>query len=444
MSVHLESPSVARPRGRIFYGWYIVAASVAMNFYLSITFFQGFQAFFLPILEEFKWSRTEMSGAFSLRQLETGMLAPVIGILVDRWGPRKVILIGVIIGGGGMIFLSSINSILTYYVAFMVISIGMSGASHGISWPAAVSNWFHRLRGRAVGLSMLGPVVSGPFVVSMVLLEEAAGWRTSLLVLGAGLWVVGIPLALVARSRPEPYGYLPDGATLPPEDPDVPSALGDGIPQRARRPQSADNYGLSVRQVVRVPSFWVLTATFAVLSLGVSGFMVHQLPLFEGLGFSSREGAIILGIIFFLSGVGRMAAGALMDAFDLRFVLAGAVALHTLSFALIPFLSGSWWLVMVFSLIFGASFGSTIPARPIIVRELFGTQAFGTINGLMQGIAFGSGMIGPIIMGAVYDSMGTYTPAIIGFTVLMAVSIPLPLLLRPSSSTMANATHSSG
>ena len=444
MAAQPESPPAARPRGRIFYGWYIVAASVAMNFYMSITFFQGFQAFFLPILEEFKWSRTEMSGAFSLRQLETGILAPVIGVLVDRWGPRKVILSGVIVGGGGMIYLSFIDSILTYYVAFMVISIGMSGASHGISWPAAVSNWFQRLRGRALGLSMLGPVASGPFVVSMVLLEEAVGWRTALLVLGAGLWLVGIPLALVARSRPEPYGYLPDGDTLPSDELDVPSAIGDGTPQRPLSHRFADSDGLSVRQVVHVPSFWVLTATFGILNLGVSGFMVHQLPLFEGLGFSSREGAIILGIIFFLSGVGRMAAGALMDAFDLRFVLTGAVVMHTLSFALIPFLSGSWWLVMVFSLIFGASFGSTIPARPIIVRELFGTRAFGTINGLMQGIAFGSGMIGPIIMGAVYDSMETYTPAIIGFTVLMAVSIPLPLLLRSSSSTMANANRSVG
>ncbi len=98
MSAQSDGPSVVRPHGRIFYGWYIVAASVAMNFYLSITFFQGFQAFFLPILEEFKWSRTEMSGAFSLRQLETGILAPVIGVLVDRWVPRKVILVGVIVG----------------------------------------------------------------------------------------------------------------------------------------------------------------------------------------------------------------------------------------------------------------------------------------------------------------------------------------------------------
>ncbi|MSQ22212.1 MAG: MFS transporter, partial [Dehalococcoidia bacterium] len=129
----------SRNHPRVFYGWYIVLASVALNFYLSIVFFQGFQVFFLPILTEFTWSRALTSGAYSLRQLESGFLAPVVGFLVDKWGPRTVILVSVICTGAGMVLLSTIHSISSFYLALMVVSIGTSGASHGITWPVAVA-----------------------------------------------------------------------------------------------------------------------------------------------------------------------------------------------------------------------------------------------------------------------------------------------------------------
>src|SRR3989304_7376041 len=108
---------------RIFYGWYIVAASVTMNFSLSLVFFQGFQAFFLPISKEFHWDRATTSGAFSLRQLESGLLAPLLGFTVDRWGPRAVIMCSVLVTGAGMVLMSFITNLWMFYAAFMVISL---------------------------------------------------------------------------------------------------------------------------------------------------------------------------------------------------------------------------------------------------------------------------------------------------------------------------------
>ena len=197
-------------RPRLFYGWYIVGSSVAMNFYLSVAFFQGFQVFFLPILREFGWSRTLTSSAFSLRQLESGLLAPVVGFLVDRLSPRVVILLGAIISGAGLVLMSYVTSLWTFYVALLITSVGTSGASHGVSWAVVVSNWFNRLRGRALGIAMLGPVFSGPLVILVALLEESLGWRGAVRLLGVGVWIFGVPLALVARDRPERYGNVPD------------------------------------------------------------------------------------------------------------------------------------------------------------------------------------------------------------------------------------------
>src|SRR5438094_10552797 len=105
-----------------------------MNLLLSITFFQGFQAFFLPILSELGWSRTLLSGAFSLRQLENGLASPIVGLLVDRFGARKIIVIGILIAGAGMAMLSQVSDPVLFYIAFLWISIGMSGPNHSISW----------------------------------------------------------------------------------------------------------------------------------------------------------------------------------------------------------------------------------------------------------------------------------------------------------------------
>jgi MFS family permease len=126
-----------------------------MNFYLSLVFFQGFQAFFLPISEEFHWDRSTTSGAFSLRQLESGIVVPVLGFTVDRLGPRTVILCSVLVTGAGMVLMSFITNLWMFYGAFMVISLGASGASHGISWPVAIVAWFKRLRGLALGLACM-------------------------------------------------------------------------------------------------------------------------------------------------------------------------------------------------------------------------------------------------------------------------------------------------
>jgi MFS family permease len=403
-------------RPRIFYGWYIVGASVGMNFYLSIVFFQGLQVFFLPITDEFGWSRTMTSSAFALRQLESGLLAPVVGFSVDRWGPRKVILWGVLAAGLGMVMMSAISGIWTFYLAVLVVSLGSSGASHGVSWAVVVTKWFHRLRGRALGFAFMGPVLGGPFVVTMVAMEEAMGWRMALLVLGVLLWLVGIPLAMVARSRPQLYGYLPDGDTV--------------LRGESGESTSEVSYGLTASQATKTRAFWFLSLLFAGQFIGLSGLMVHMIPLLEDFGYSSATAATILGLVFLFSGIGRLGSGFLADVIDHRIVLAVLLATQvvaTLFLAMIG--SGTYWQLIVFALFFGVGFGGTIPLRPILVIRLFGDRALGAIQGLMHGGAISAGMIGPILFGWVFDSTTEYTVALYLSAALAFAVIPLVFLM---------------
>ena len=402
---------------KIFYGWYIVAGSVAMNFYLSVVFFQGFQVFFLPILNEFGWTRALTSGAFSLRQLESGLLAPVIGFLVDRWGPRVIILLGVIIGGGGMVWMAYIDSVWTFYIVFMVASLGVSGASHGVSWSVAVANWFRRLRGRALGIAMLGPVVGGPFVVTVAVIEEWVGWRVAMILLGVGVWVVGIPLSLLARSFPEKYGYLPDGDTRGGEYED--------------EYEDEDFEGIGVAEAVKTRDFWVITVLFGAQFIGISGLFVHLIPLLQDIDYSASQAAGILGLVFLLSGIGRIGAGTLADMVDYRLVMSGLIIFQVVALGLLTLVSGpsDFWLVVLYSFLFGIGFGGAIPLRPFLIMQIFGSRAFGALQGLVQGGAIGAGMAGPVFYGWIFDTRESYNIAIYATILLTMLALPLLYLL---------------
>jgi MFS family permease len=405
----------------VFYGWYIVAASVAINFYLSIVFFQGFQVFFLPILQEFGWTRALTSGAFSLRQLESGLLAPIMGFMVDRWGPRIVILIGVILGGVGMIMLSYVNSLWSFYLAFLLASLGVSGASHGVSWAVAVANWFSRLQGRALGIAMLGPVVGGPFVVLVAVMDENLGWRTALFILGIGLWVVGIPLALVARSDPYSYGYLPDGDTADPI----------GKTENIAGFLEQETSGFTVVEALKTRDFWCLLFLFAAFFIGVSGLMVHLIPLLQDLDYSATEAAGVVGLIFLLSGIGRVGAGTLADMIGYRKIILFLIFSEIISLLLLVRVEPSQpWLLGAFSLLFGIGFGGTIPLRPFLIMRMFGSRSFGAIQGMVQGGAIGAGVLGPVLYGWVFDHTNSYDLAIYASIFTIIAGIPALYLLK--------------
>ena len=205
-----EKTEHARPSG-IFYGWWIVLASMSILVIGSGLYWQGFGVFFLSLQEEFSTNRAALSGAIALSQLEGGMMGPLGGYLVDRFGPRRMISIGAIVMGVGFLLMSQVDSLLQFYVVFLgVISVGMS---IGIRVPALVApaNWFVKKRGIAIGIALTGSGLGGLFIPFLGLLIVNYGWRKTAIVAGIAVWVLALPLAMVMRTRPEDYGMLPDG-----------------------------------------------------------------------------------------------------------------------------------------------------------------------------------------------------------------------------------------
>ena len=354
--------------------------------------------------------------------MESGFLSPVVGYLVDRVGPRKVILVGVIITGIGMVLISLAANIWLFYVAFIFASIGISGASHGVSWAVMVARWFRRKRGRATSLAMMGGALGGPSVILISLLESAVGWRTAVFWLGLGVLVVGIPLSFVARARPQDYGYLPDGDVLREA-----SGKQAAVPVRTVASPPLQPSEFTVKQALRSRVFWALVGVLGAQQASMGGLHVHQIAYFQGIGFSGTQAASTIAVAFSVSGIGRIFAGVLMDIFDWRRVLAMIMFGQLVSLLILVNVT-VYWQALVFAVILGLFHGMSVPSRPIIAGTIFGTGAFGTIWGVVDGGIIIVGLAGPIFLGWTFDTFGTYVPAFYVMMAVLAVTIPAVFL----------------
>jgi MFS family permease len=404
---------------KIFYGWWVVFACFLIAAYVGGTIIYGFTAFFEPIAEETGWSYTQISIAASLRGLEAGVFAPVMGFLADRLGPRKLIFCGTFTIGFGLILLSRVNSLTMFYGSFALVALGASACT-GTVLTTAVVNWFRRNVGKALGIMSCGFGASGIFIIFIVRLINLYQWRTTLIILGLGMWLFGIPLSLLIRSKPEQYGYLPDGETATEQTPPLKSQGGQ----------------VDFREAFKSRNFWHISIAEAIRTLLVMAVITHIMPYLGSLDISRSRAAFVASSIPLLSIIGRFGFGSLGDIFDKRYVMAGAyslVGVGLLCFSYIQ-LPG---IIFPFLILFPLSWGGAA-LRGAIAREYFGVTSFGKIFGLMMGIAAVGGIMGPSLAGWTYDTLGHYHPIWLIFAGISIIPVILMLAMKPCNLEHAN------
>lgn len=419
-------------KGRIFYGWWIVSACATLNFYIGGVFFYGYQAFFDPIKDTFGWSRTAMSFAHTLQRLEGGIAAPIVGFLFDRVGPRKLMLFGVTVAGLGFILLSRVNSLWAYYLCFMVVSIGFSTGSTAVAM-ATIANWFIKKRTRALALMLTGFGLSGALVPVMVWLIDQSGWRDTMFFMGIVLWLIGIPIALLMRHRPEQYGLLPDGET--------PQAEGSATEESnaIAKPSGVEAWppeiDFTAREALRTRAFWFISLTYSIQVLASSAIFVHLITYLTTLDISRSIGALAVTGMTLTSLVGRLGFGWLGDIRDKRHLLVVTLSLQCIGVLILANITSPWHLIP-FLIAYSPAYGGPIPLRPAIIGEYFGRTSFGAIQGIMMTVTVIGGLIGPIFAGWMCDVTGSYRLAfvILAFTSLAAIPVILaakrPILKR--------------
>jgi OFA family oxalate/formate antiporter-like MFS transporter len=406
-------------RSRFFYGWWIAISAAIMHFFGGGTFYYGFTVFFNPIRESFGWNATVTSVAFTLQRLEGGIMGPIAGYMVDRFGPRRLMMAGWVVVGVGFILMSRISSLWGFYGTFVIIATGSSFAS-GMMSNVAIANWFNKKRSRALTTAFIGPGLCGLLVPVLASLNNRFGWQHTLFLIGIGLWLTVLPLSLVMRHRPEPYGYLPDGATTPAQ------------PSDARVTGQRSINGLPAKLVLRTSSFWFLASGAFFQQIGTSAVMVHIVPYLESVNVQTTIAALAVTGMTLCSLIGRIGFGMLGDFANKRFLIAASLGLQAVGLFVFSTISADrLWLLILFLLTFGPGYGGPIPLRPALMADYFGTKNFGTIMGLSGVVSMAGGLVSPVLAGWIFDSTGSYQLAWTIFAFITLPAIPLMLLARP-------------
>lgn len=410
-------------RPSIFYGWWIVAASFAIALYVGGGVFYGFTAIFEPVANEMGWSYTHISLAASLRGMEMGLLAPLVGILTDRWGPRRLIFGGAILGSLGLYMLSQTTSLGMFYGAFVLIAIGMSTCTMTVLM-TAVANWFRRRVGIASGIAVCGFGFGGLMVPALVKLIETYDWRPTIMLLAAGMLFIPVLLSRVFRHKPEQYGYLPDGETADR------NLSADGVP--AITPSEPDIADIGVRQVLKSVTFWIVALAFTCHVFLVTAIITHVMPYLSSIGMARSTSSIVATAIPLTSILGRLSFGWLGDRFNRKMTTAVGFSMMSLGMFCFGYTAtAGTWLLVPFLVFFGIGYGGLNVMRPSLIQEYFGRRSFGTVFGLVIGINMAGSIGGPTLAGWVFDTWGSYQGIWLAMSAIPVAAVVAALMMSP-------------
>ncbi len=406
---------------KIFYGWWIVGACFLISLYTGGAVVFGFTAFFEPIANEFGWSYTQVSLAASIRGMELGLLAPIAGLLVDRWGPRRLMLVGIIITSLGLLVVSRTTSLGIFYGGFALVSLGVSCFGATVMF-TAVANWFKRKIGIASGIMACGISLGALLIPLIVRLINVFNWHTTMVILAIGTLVIGMPLSLIVRHKPEQYGYLPDGEQR------NTATLYESIP-----PAPTVEVDIGAKQALKSRAFWHVAVLMAFQFFGISAVMTHIMPYLSSVGITRSTSSLVATAFPSMSIGGRLGFGWLSDRFDKRWI--AAVDIATIGFGLL-FLGHvsikGMWLLLPFIIFCSSGYGGGIVMGVALVREYFGRSKFGTINGLVMGIAALGTVTGPLFAGWIFDNWGSYYAAWLVFASIAFVGVIIIVTAPPT------------
>jgi MFS family permease len=386
-----------KPKTVVFYGWWIVGSCFLIAMFTSGIVGWGFTAIIEPVVQELGCSYAQISVAASLRGLEVGLLAPVTGMLADRWGARRLIFGGLVMVAAGYLLLSRATSLATFYGAFALVALGFSACSATVLI-TAVSKWFRKRASLAVGIVNSGWGFSGlvvPLVVGLIYLYQ---WRTTMVILALAVLLIGLPLSMLVRHRPERYGYLPDGEK-------VERTASEGVLDSVQ----VTEINVKAKQALRTPTFWHISVSLLFHGMIVSATATHVMPYLSSIGFSRETSALAASAMPLLSVIGRLGFGWLGDRANRVKIAAAAFIMVCLG--MLCFSSASCagaWMLIPFLILFSIGVGGNNTMRASLVIEFFGRESFGTLFGFVVGIMMIGFIVGPPLAGWTFDKWGAY------------------------------------
>ena len=392
----------------VYYGWIILSTAFVirlMNSGLRISY-----GVFLPSLQaDLGLSRSSVAGAVGLALLVFAISQPLVGKLVDRFGPKKTIVFGTVLIGISHMLMSTISNPFQLYIYYGLFAGLGFGAAASVPIAVLVTDWFRRRRAFAVSIAASGVGGGYPTIVPLsAFLILTIGWRSSYIVLAVLPLLIVLPLALLLiRKRP-------------------PNNDQAGIQQPGK---PLDNTKTSLKHLVRSRSFWLLTSAYVVCGFTVSFVEVHLVALASDAGISPLIAAGALGIMGIPMIVGLLFAGVAVDRFGRKNPLALAYAIRGFSMLLL-LLTPTNTSILAFVILFGFVELMTIPPTTTLCREIFGAKSMGLVYGIVYGGHQLGGALSSYLGGLVFDLMGSYTPMVLLSILLLGFASTASFLVR--------------
>ena len=363
-----------------------------------------------------------LAGPRSVTQVQNSVLGPIEGFLIDKFGPRSIVTIGVIILGLGFILFGLTHSLWLYYLSSIVIALG-TGFQGLLIMSVAVNNWFRRKRTMAQSIMLLGFSLAGVIGVPvLVITQTSLGWRESAIGSGLIVWIVGIPCSMLLRTKPEIYGLLPDG---------------DSLMKRFQTDEGSSSpiveYDFTLRQALSTQAFWLVAVGSAIGNLGMGAAQVHLfLHLEQGLNLERSTAALVWMVASLCNIPSRLLGGFLGDKFPKNML----VGFATLSMALSVFVLGiadGLRMAFLYAVLYGIGWGMRTPVMNALQGEYFGRQSQGIIRGWLQSLSVPFTIAAPVLAGYAADVQGNYRMTFIVTAFVMLVgAIFIFLASRPS------------
>ena len=404
---------------RVSYGWWVALTGGLNMIFTSGPTFQGSSAIFLAVENEFGWSRAVIGGVASFGRFGGTLLGPLEGFLTDKLGPAKMMLFGMIGGGVGFIFLSQVHGVVTYYAAFLVLSLGFSMGGF-VPSVVAVNHWLPKRRSTGIAIVVGGSSLAGLVVPALAWGIDVHGWRTTVFWIG----VISITVSpffywALTRRGSGASGELPHDRRMAQSNSEVETEI------------AGSDLDFTAREALRTRAFWIISGTHSLVNFSTSAISAHLLLHLSDIGIDPITAATIIPVIAIVAFTFQMAGGFIGDKFSKQYPLSLFIAIQGLGVLILAFAT-SYQMAIAFAVVWGIGFGGRTPILHALRGDYFGSKAFGTILGLSSVMMGASMTAAPFLVGLQFDIQNTYKWAFVGLAILAwTASILILFVSRP-------------
>ena len=409
-----------------FYGWKLVALTLFSNCLAGGPVWNGVGVWVKALEIQFGWSRAQLTGAFSLAQLEGSLIGPLMGYLIDRLGAKRMVLMGLVLTGLGFIMFSQTANVAMFYISYSFIMLG-TAAGTWLPMMTVLNRWFSRMRARAMSVAGEGSFLGGLLLVPALAWSVDPGnlgWRATAFWIGVGFIAIAWPISKIIRERPEDYGQLPDG------DPLVVNTTAESSAERSREvEQAAAGPDFTARQAIRTRAFWFITFGHALSSMLIATLTVHLVPMLTDQGLTLQTAAFVWSVLMAVGAAFQLVGGYVGDRIPKNVALFGFTTLQAFGFIMAAFINDVA-MAMVFAVVYGAGFGGRVPLTTAIRGDYFGKRAFATITGISMAPLYLLMLVAPLVAAFMFDAQGSYTVPFLILGLIGGASGPLFLFAR--------------